>query len=559
MDQIGKYKIVSKIGQGATSHVFKGRDETLGRFVAVKTIAAEVSKDETLRKRFRREAESAAQLNHPNIITVYDFGEEQDKLYIAMELLEGVDLKQALSEGRLKTLDQKLDVIDQICDGLAFAHSNGIFHRDLKPANLHILPTGQVKIMDFGLARLSGSDMTRTGLVMGTPHYMSPEQVRGEHVDARSDVFALGCVFYEVLTGKKPFDAESLHSVLYKVMQSEPPPASQAVPGLPAVVLQVLDRALAKRPSDRFQDAGEFRSVLERAREAMASGRGDEVLPGLQRPAPAPSTSPPRSSVTQPVERVPVPGGEPTPHPASPSPASTSRRPERPSSGSRPRSASVPAKPAGPGPVPWIVGGAVLAILVLVLVLFLRRSAPPVAAVTPNTGGEISTLAKELADTEVRNARKKLEAGDYADAVFRAERALKFDPANAEAKQVREEGKKFQERIDAAVAEARAPGAADDKKAAAYWSLLELAPDHPAAAEIAPSLDAGFQARAEQARSLMTEAQRAAEKAQAARLDGFREGATLAREAEGSFKARAYAGAARDFMRARERFRRVLR
>jgi tetratricopeptide (TPR) repeat protein len=207
----------------------------------------------------------------------------------------------------------------------------------------------------------------------------------------------------------------------------------------------------------------------------------------------------------------------------------------------------------------WIGGAVVLALLAVVLLLVLRRSPVPAAAVPPPASGQISSLAKELADTEVRNARKKLEAGDYTDAVFRAERALKFDPENAEAKEIKAEGKKVQERIEAAVAEARDAGTTDEKKAAAYWSLLELAPDNPAAAEIAPSLDAGFQARAEQARSLMGEAQRAAEKAQAASLDGFREGTRLARDAENSFKAKAFAGAARDYMRARERFRRVLR
>src|SRR5262245_4449494 len=390
LDQIGKYKIVSKIGQGATSHVYKGKDETLGRFVAVKTIAAEVSKDETLRKRFRREAESAALLNHPNIITVYDFGEEQDKLYIAMELLEGVDLKQALAEGRLATLDQKLDVMYQICEGLAFAHSHGIFHRDLKPANLHVLASGKLKIMDFGLARLSGSDMTRTGLVMGTPHYMSPEQVRGEHVDARSDVFALGCVFYEILTGKKPFDAESLHSVLYKVMQAEPPSAKTAVPGLPSVVVQVLEKALAKKPTDRFQDAGEFRAVLESAREAIASGRGDEPLPGVQTPpAPAPAGAP-RSSVTQPVERVASSGTNDAP--PAPTPASTSRRPPDRPSGSRSRGVPSQPPPAGPSPLLWI-GGSVLLVLVLAGVFFFRRQEAPSSPSAPPTSGQIGTLA----------------------------------------------------------------------------------------------------------------------------------------------------------------------
>ncbi len=555
LDQIGKYKIVREIGQGATSRVYKGRDESLGRFVAIKTIAAEVSKDETLRKRFEREAQAAALLNHPHIVTVYDYGQERDKLYIAMELLEGVDLKQALAEGLLKTLDQKLDVIDQICDGLAFAHAHGVFHRDLKPANLHILPSGQMKIMDFGLARLSGSDMTRTGLVMGTPHYMSPEQVRGEHVDARSDVFALGCVFYEVLTGKKPFEAESLHSVLYKVMQAAPPSAASVVPGLAPVILQVLEKALAKRPADRFQDAGEFRAVLASARQALASGRGDESLPGLQRPAPpSASSSSLRSSAMQPVERV-APGGPEVSAP--PSSPSASRRPDRPS-GSRPRSGATPPKRSGFGPILWIVGAVLLAVAILGLLLLLRPP-PPAAAVKPPAGGQIGTMAKELADTEVRNARKKLEAGDYADAAFRAERALKFDPGNAEAKGVLTEARQIQERIDAAVAEARSSAAGDEAKKAAYWSLLELSPDNPAAAEIAPSLDAGFKARADEARSLMAEAQRAAEKAQASRLEGFREGAGLGRDAETAYKAKAYARAARDYMRARERFRRVLR
>ena len=548
MDKIGKYKIVSKIGQGATSHVYKGKDESLGRFVAVKTIAAEVSKDETLRKRFRREAESAALLNHPNIITVYDFGEEQDKLYIAMELLEGVDLKQALAEGRLATLDQKLDVMYQISEGLAFAHSHGIFHRDLKPANLHVLGNGKLKIMDFGLARLSGSDMTRTGLVMGTPHYMSPEQVRGEHVDARSDVFAMGCVFYEILTGKKPFDAESLHSVLYKVMQAEPPSPAESVPGLPNVIVQIVEKALAKKPADRFQDASEFRAVLEAAREAIASGRGDEPLPGINKPLPA-AAGASRSAVTQPMDRV---TAVPPDSPASPSPASTSRRPDRPSSGSRSRHVPVPARPVGPGPFLWIAGALLLVALVVGTILW-RRPGQTTSPSAPPTSGQISTLAKELAASEARNARNKLDAGDYADAALRAERALKFDPDNADAKKVRAEATKVLEKITAAVAGLK--GTDDAQRASAYWDLLETAPDHAAADEVAGALDAGFRARADESRKLMADAQRVA--AQASRSEAFTDGTKLAREAETSYKAGAYARAARDFMRARERFRRA--
>src|SRR5437870_8718215 len=221
---IGKYKILNRIGQGAMGEVFKAHDPFLNRMVAVKTISSSLGTESELRRRFLREAQSAARLNHPNIITVYDFGEEQGRIFMAMELLEGSDLKDLIGSHALPDLERKLDVMEQVCEGLAFAHSMEVVHRDLKPGNVHVQPSGQVKILDFGLARLGASEMTRTGMVMGTPHYMSPEQVRGEKADARSDVFALGCVMYELLTHKKPFDADTMHSVLFKVMQEEPPP-----------------------------------------------------------------------------------------------------------------------------------------------------------------------------------------------------------------------------------------------------------------------------------------------------------------------------------------------
>src|SRR3954466_6780328 len=264
LEQIGKYKILEKIGQGAMGEVYKAHDPVLNRFVAVKTSSAELGADEQLRKRFEREAQSAARLNHPNIITVFDYGEESGKIYMAMELLDGADLKAAIGKRAAMTLDEKLSIVDQIAEGLAFAHANDVVHRDLKPANIHLLSNGQAKIMDFGLARLGGSEMTRVGMVMGTPHYMSPEQVRGERADARSDVFAVGCVFYELLTYRKPFDADSMHSILFKVMQEEPPPVLDLTPGLPAVLGQVLERAMTKDATQRYQNASEFRTALHR-------------------------------------------------------------------------------------------------------------------------------------------------------------------------------------------------------------------------------------------------------------------------------------------------------
>src|SRR5262245_19762617 len=266
LQRLGKYQIVGKIGQGAMGEVYKAHDPILNRDVAIKTMSAAIGTDEDLRKRFHREAQSAARLNHPNIITVYDFGEEQGKIYMAMELLEGTDLKDLIGRHTPMTLERKLGLMEQICDGLAFAHAKEVVHRDLKPANLHIQPNGQIKIMDFGLAKLSSSDMTRAGMIMGTPNYMSPEQVRGEKADTRSDVFALGAVFYELLANRKPFDADSLHAVLFQVMQSEPEPLLNLVPDLPPALAQVIERAMLKDPTQRFRDAREMRDALRPVR-----------------------------------------------------------------------------------------------------------------------------------------------------------------------------------------------------------------------------------------------------------------------------------------------------
>ncbi len=284
LKRLGKYEIVEKIGQGAMGEVFRAHDPVLGRDVAVKTMAASLGADAEQRSRFQREAQSAGRLNHPNIITVYDFGEEQGQVYIAMELLEGEDLKDLAARGPAFSLQRTLDVMDQLCEGLAFAHAKGVVHRDLKPANVHVQPNGQVKIMDFGLARLNTSDMTRAGMIMGTPNYMSPEQVRGEKASARSDVFSLGVVFYELLAGRRAFDADSLHAVLFQVMQAEPPDLGGLRPDLPAPLLEVVRRAMHKDAAQRYADAAEMRDALR----AAGAAAGVAPLPGPARPPAGP-------------------------------------------------------------------------------------------------------------------------------------------------------------------------------------------------------------------------------------------------------------------------------
>ncbi len=285
LERLGKYQIVAKIGQGAMGNVHRAHDPILSRDVAIKTMSAGVGADDDLRRRFLREAQSAARLNHPNIITIYDFGEEQGHLYIAMELLEGADLKEVINRKRPMSLEAKLDLVDQICDGLAFAHANGVIHRDLKPANIHLQPNGQVKIVDFGLARVtSSSQLTAVGTMLGTPNYMSPEQVRGEKASTRSDVFALGAVFYELLSGGKAFDAETMAGVLFQVMQADPPPLDSIRPELGPIAVRI-QRAMMKDPARRFADAGELRDALRDARRAPAPD-----LPRALRPPPRPAS-----------------------------------------------------------------------------------------------------------------------------------------------------------------------------------------------------------------------------------------------------------------------------
>ena len=546
LDQIGKYKIVGKIGQGAMGEVFKAHDAVLNRMVAIKTISADLGADETLRKRFQREAQSAGRLNHPNIITVYDYGEERNKIYMAMELLEGIDLKQTIAQRAPLSLDEKLEIMDQIADGLAFAHAADIVHRDLKPANIHLLTNGQVKIMDFGLARLGGSEMTRAGSVMGTPHYMSPEQVRGERADSRSDIFSLGCVFYELLTYRKPFDADSMHAVLFKVMQEQPAPVAQLAPEVPHVMQDLLDRMLAKDPGQRLQNAGQLRTALQMAREAIADGRGDDPLPEL--PAATPTDAAPA---------------------AGPEPRRPTARGDRTSTATRSRSRSGTPRPAPiapPPPVRWplYVGGmAALAIAIGAGLFVVSRMSGTAPATPPPTAprGQVDRLAQELVGSQIELARRRFDAGDYRGAAREAERAIKLDPANADAKDILSRARGIVDEADRTAAAARAAAAAGDTAGAAQglWQLLVADPGHPAVDELAPAHEAAFKPRADEARRLLADARSAAEKAGAANLDPFREATTLARDGDATYKSGRFATAARQMLQARDRFARAAR
>jgi serine/threonine-protein kinase len=263
-EKIGKYRIVERIGRGGMGTVFKAHDPILNRQVALKVISGELGVTEEMRARFYREARACAKLSHPNIIVVYDLGEDEGRLFIVMELLEGEELKSIIGQRKSLSLETKLALMIQVCEGLHYAHERGIIHRDIKPGNVFVLRQGQVKILDFGIARVATSDpgLTKTGLIMGTLRYMSPEQARGRG-DHRSDIFSVGAVFYELLAYRAAFDREHPLEVLEQLQQEEPTPLGQVDPTLPADVCAIVERALRKDPAQRFADLGQMRAELE--------------------------------------------------------------------------------------------------------------------------------------------------------------------------------------------------------------------------------------------------------------------------------------------------------
>jgi serine/threonine-protein kinase len=262
--KIGRYKILSELGRGAMGVVYKAEDPNLDRLVALKTIilAEDSAGRAEYQKRFMMEAKAAGKLNHPSIVTTFDYGEHEGMAYLAMELLEGTDLRTRLQTESIPAAEA-LEIARQVAEGLAYAHARGVVHRDIKPGNIMLNGGGHAKIMDFGLARMRMADhKTSTGMVLGTPRYMSPEQISGEPVDQRSDIFSLGIVLYEMLTGTRLFAGEDIHQVQHLITETEHVPPTRQVPGLPPMVDFIVARALKKDATVRYQDAREFAADL---------------------------------------------------------------------------------------------------------------------------------------------------------------------------------------------------------------------------------------------------------------------------------------------------------
>jgi hypothetical protein len=275
--RLGRYQLEREIGRGAMGIVYLGRDTAINRMVAIKAIplASEFSDAELVeaRARFFREAETAGRLNHPNIVTIYDVGEERGLAYIAMEYLKGRHLSDYAKSDSLMEPRKVLEIIGRTADALGFAHKQQVVHRDIKPANLMYDPSTDIlKITDFGIARLSGAGSTRTGIVLGTPSFMSPEQLEGRTVTGHSDLFSLGVSLFQLLTGQLPFTADSMTGLMQQIAEAPHPPLRAFRPDLPACVEGVIDRALAKNPDARYDSGAQMAAALEDCRSRIPSG-----------------------------------------------------------------------------------------------------------------------------------------------------------------------------------------------------------------------------------------------------------------------------------------------
>jgi serine/threonine protein kinase len=252
--------------------VYLGRDPKINRQVAIKTLAydeVETGELDEVKERFFREAEAAGKLSHPNIVSIYDAGEEHDMAYIAMELLKGENLTRYCHPSRLLSVWQVLSHIAEVTAALDYAHCKGVVHRDIKPGNIMLLEDGRIKVTDFGIARVIDASRTRTGVILGTPSYMSPEQVAGKNVDGRSDLFSLGVVFYQLLTGTKPFKGDNITAILYAITHNAYAPLSDILPDLPPCIGEVVDKLLAKGVTKRFQSAAQLTKALKKCMKAQ--------------------------------------------------------------------------------------------------------------------------------------------------------------------------------------------------------------------------------------------------------------------------------------------------
>jgi len=510
---IGRYQIVERLGQGGMGVVYRAYDPQIERTVAIKVISAQLVDQPEHRERFFREARAAGRLTHRNIITIFDLGEDQGQPYIAMEYVEGQPLDVRLRKGEPLTLSQTIAIITEISDALAFAHGAGIVHRDMKPGNVMLTRSGGVRILDFGLARLVTSELTRSNIVVGTMNYMAPEQIRAEPVDHRADVFSAGVLLYELLSGRKAFEADSFAATMYKVLQERPTPLTTIAPEVPTAIVAIVDRAIEKDRDRRYQSMDEMLADLEAVRALLpppapiqlAEGEAVSWAGGANRP---PSGPPPEPQTTADMPHVRVARGGAFPAPRALSSRtipvkSTTRPPGHVTAASETAPDSAPTMIGQPSVaasegrssrlVPILSGVAIAAIAVAVVAYVLRPSGdqtqpdaapatsqapaaatdatPPPRATPapPSAPAPPPEPAKSITDSEeqqTESARALYQAGKYDEAARAAGRVLKKSPQNTEAQKLMAEVARYARQAAAesmtalAAARARAEAAA---------------------------------------------------------------------------------------------------
>ena len=490
--KLGRYEVVSELGKGAMGVVYLAKDPAIGRLVAIKTIRVTSAGDEEdtqeFRERFVREAQTAGILSHPNIVTIHDIGEDPDTQtsYIAMEYIEGKNIKSLLVEKTKFPFEQVSEIVAEVADALDYAHRKGIIHRDVKPANIIITTDGKVKITDFGIAKIASSNLTTTGQFLGTPNYMSPEQVSGyPPVDGRSDLFSLGVVLYELLTNRKPFQGDNLTAISYKIVHEDFPPPADLSPDVPIEFNDIVARAMAKDPWNRYQrgkdmalalyqlkaqieerrSQDDLRTMVSAAAEsvptlkianlkAIAESGGPDreetpaAMPAVGDPGAAEASAPRRGDgsgsfsqsgsrrTTEPVPETPPllpPEVEPT--------VATSTSPGRPAPTMpmKPISARQPAKKRGglgPGVGIAVVAIAVVTALAIAGYFALRpkpEAAPPEASVADTAPINADAVATQKS---VEEGKRLYDEGKYAESLVVLRNVLGRDPNNAEARRL---------------------------------------------------------------------------------------------------------------------------
>jgi eukaryotic-like serine/threonine-protein kinase len=485
LTHIGRYRIVEKLGQGGMGVVYQAFDPQIERTVAIKLISGALLDNPDLRERFFREARAAGQLSHKNIIVVYDLGEHEGQPYLAMEYLDGGTLDLLMHRPEPLPLATALDIVLEVCDGLGFAHDRGIIHRDIKPANIMVTRAGQVKILDFGLARLMSSDLTRSNLMLGSMNYMAPEQIRAEHVDHRADIFAVGTMLYELVCGHRAFEGESMAATIYKVLQDEPPPLEQRTPSAPAGLGAIVARAMSKdreQRHSRVQDlARELWAVRATLGEVSFSVGGLTDAPTLSETVVEHLSQQP--TMISDAPRIVRPRSSPPPQP-------------------KPATMATPEPQLSRSRLPvWALGGAALLALAGVGGWWYQRdrSIPPAVtqprapahpAVSSVPGHPDTTGAQVPVDPvppaeHVTRGREAMRAGDLQTAQREAREALAAAPSNAEARQLVAQltAKANRENADEAMRDARVARGRADAAQASAWAPEVFAAGQRAQAE----------------------------------------------------------------------------